>query len=411
MSPPLPPETIDTIINYLSDDRRSLSACSLTCKQLFARSRYHLFSEIHIKSDNIRAFRELLEATSCNIASLVQRLVIHGWEYNDNNETEHMERLSSQLPEVKHLHVVGFRAAVSISMIAAISKLRNVREVVLERVRFHTIDSALAMVYAFPLLERLSLIEPHWNFTKTTPWIYDGSPGQPSFSLGTIQIDSFELNDVINWLLCMRPIPRIQSCSVAYDGLHLLKSVGTSIHVLCLDVFRFHIGKCSYDPAVLRARWLIPESGICTSGLIPFIKVCNCTNVRVLSFRNITTNFGIFKELLSHFPSHCVEELKLEFWEHDGICGFDTDYWSSLASILTGLKFTHLRNIYIQCFNEFANMDHRRMVAHRWKQVKRAITRGPFLEFSRRGTIHFDLGDCDLADDDEETEGEEVEAR
>jgi len=69
----LAPETIEAIIHHLHNDRRSLSACSLTCKQRHPRRRYLLFSDVHV---NVEAFRELLEEASSDIALLVQRLVL-----------------------------------------------------------------------------------------------------------------------------------------------------------------------------------------------------------------------------------------------------------------------------------------------------------------------------------------------
>src|ERR1700685_1593204 len=90
--------------------------------------------------------------------------------------------------------------------------------------------------------------------------------------------------------------------------------------------------------------------------------------------------------LLSQFPSHNVEELKLRFSTPDGISVFSD--WSGLASILAGSRFPHLRSISVQCVTQFED----RQDIHDWEQAKRSILQGPFLEFDRRGIVDFYLG-------------------
>ncbi|KAK0470943.1 hypothetical protein IW261DRAFT_920405 [Armillaria novae-zelandiae] len=47
LMPSVPPEIIDEIIDYLSDDRRALVACSTVCRLFYPRTRQHIFRTIH----------------------------------------------------------------------------------------------------------------------------------------------------------------------------------------------------------------------------------------------------------------------------------------------------------------------------------------------------------------------------
>ncbi|PBK59320.1 hypothetical protein ARMSODRAFT_899439, partial [Armillaria solidipes] len=44
----LPPEIVDSIIDELQDDKKSLLQASLTCKILCPRTRVHLFSSVSL---------------------------------------------------------------------------------------------------------------------------------------------------------------------------------------------------------------------------------------------------------------------------------------------------------------------------------------------------------------------------
>jgi hypothetical protein len=324
----LAPETTDTIINLLCDDKRSLSACSLACKQLLPRSRHHLFSEIRIKYSNIRALRDLLEATSSTIASHVQRVVIHifgmDWRHNEGNDMDDMQCILSRLPNVEHLHLIGLDGIPMISdtpIYDILSNITSARELVLEDVWVDGVDRILAFVYSFPRLERLSWIKMHWKYTKITPWKYDRSPGQPSFSLGTIKLQGPALEDVTEWIIRMKPVPRVHSlwCSASGEEPRLIKLFGNSIHTLELDFIGVLTGTAStFTPAVVSpVVSLADPSSICTSASFDLVDTSKCKNVRRLSFCNIFFLPGPWsrhrlsiQRLLSEFPSYLVEELQ-----------------------------------------------------------------------------------------------------
>jgi hypothetical protein len=75
--PTLPPEVIDMVIDFLHSDKRSLAACSLTCKMWLSSSRFHLFSKVLLSTKNrISSFAALFEKSFNSVAPFVQHLII-----------------------------------------------------------------------------------------------------------------------------------------------------------------------------------------------------------------------------------------------------------------------------------------------------------------------------------------------
>ena len=71
--PVLANELIDTVIDFLHEDRPSLCAFALVSKSCLPSARYHLFSDIDVNSQNFPSFLSLIESTS-QIAPLVPGL-------------------------------------------------------------------------------------------------------------------------------------------------------------------------------------------------------------------------------------------------------------------------------------------------------------------------------------------------
>jgi hypothetical protein len=75
----LSPEINDTIIDFLHNDKPSLCACCLTCKQWVSSSRFHLFSKITVTPARVGSLLLSLESASTDIASMVRKLVVEGF--------------------------------------------------------------------------------------------------------------------------------------------------------------------------------------------------------------------------------------------------------------------------------------------------------------------------------------------
>jgi hypothetical protein len=71
-----PLETIDMIIDYLHDDKLSLAACSLGCRQWLPSTRFHMFCEFKLAVDNFIQVLDVLEHPLSTITPVIQCLVI-----------------------------------------------------------------------------------------------------------------------------------------------------------------------------------------------------------------------------------------------------------------------------------------------------------------------------------------------
>ncbi|KAI0708739.1 hypothetical protein C8T65DRAFT_576262, partial [Cerioporus squamosus] len=75
----LPAEVTDSILDYLHDDRPTLRTCSLVSRSWLPSCRYHLFSEVVVRSADhpltLSSFLEFLP-TSPDIASYIRTLKV-----------------------------------------------------------------------------------------------------------------------------------------------------------------------------------------------------------------------------------------------------------------------------------------------------------------------------------------------
>ncbi|KAJ7770310.1 hypothetical protein DFH07DRAFT_954132 [Mycena maculata] len=82
----LPSDLTDLVIDHISAEPASLSACALVCRQWFPRSRYHLFAEMKLQvgralkrkgwydEDKMDAFMDLMDASPTNLLATIRRL-------------------------------------------------------------------------------------------------------------------------------------------------------------------------------------------------------------------------------------------------------------------------------------------------------------------------------------------------
>ncbi|KAK0211901.1 hypothetical protein IW262DRAFT_340152 [Armillaria fumosa] len=80
LMPCIPPEIIDEIIDYLSDDRRALVACSTVCRLFYHRTRQHIFRTICFTGYHrhpVARFVNIVNA-SPHLLSCVIDMKIHG---------------------------------------------------------------------------------------------------------------------------------------------------------------------------------------------------------------------------------------------------------------------------------------------------------------------------------------------
>ena len=148
----LPPELIDNVIDLLSDDNETLATCALVCKSWVPASRYHLaspFSEITLSPWGDE--QSMLSSPACTIASAVRHLQIERTMANSD-----LQEVTSGLPNITHL--ILHRLDVDEPFSAFLSQppfMKDLERLVLERVRFDTLDMFFELLRRCPRLQIL----------------------------------------------------------------------------------------------------------------------------------------------------------------------------------------------------------------------------------------------------------------
>lgn len=177
---------------------------------------------------------------------LMQHLLVNGFSKSiialgNKAAKEQLKQLTLRLRKVKYLRMLN-----SLELTPEyLSGLSNVRDLEFSQMCFKSLDDALDVVYAFPLLRSfsmnsISIINPHQK-------PYSRPPGEASaFHIREIKGFLSTLPGFSDWLLALNPVPPIHS--VMLDGFDddqvgteskLLQSIGP--HVRSLTIFMENI--------------------------------------------------------------------------------------------------------------------------------------------------------------------------
>ena len=240
------PEIMDLIIHHLHDDKLSLRACSITCKQWLPSSRYHLFSKMILSPFNVDKFRKLLETTSYDIASIPWHLTLSGFNgyicWHEGIDiiaaNEHLRSVSNRLHGVTFLRAERSEGLDS----EILSSWTKVRELEMVNMSVSGMDDAFELVHQIPGLHTLSMENISWDSSGMTGRDHTWAQ-RPSFALRTMRLEGAAFTDVVNWLLCLSPTPAVHALHCdSYDPVTslsrdvLLQSVGHSVHSLHLHL-------------------------------------------------------------------------------------------------------------------------------------------------------------------------------
>ena len=257
----LPVELTDICIDQLHNDKRSLSACGLTCKAWLPASRYHLFSDVLLRPNDYTPFSELLEApSSYSVASVVRRLIFYNsspiprWPKQDIVRT-HLHRIITLLQGVRCIKLSNyqFEASRMDNLIAALSNFSNLQHLELDRIKFEAFEHPIDVIHALPTLKSISVHNLYcFNNTYIPPdQIYKG---KHQICFRHLDIGCWlgrTAHPWITWIISQNPTPvvsslRLTGLLVGVDI--LLETVGASIanldwHLIVSDVAIDILGK------------------------------------------------------------------------------------------------------------------------------------------------------------------------
>jgi hypothetical protein len=201
----------------------------------------------------IESLLMFLKWAPADIPLMVRRLVVDDFSEwalaNDNLPYGKIRRILLHLRQVKRLRVSNCYSVITASVV---SVLASVRELEMIDMRLKDVGQALQFVYAFPLLQNLSIVNLSLASSSLQPSKYDVSPGLPSFSIRSLILDEGTFAIITKWLLGLNSVPPIHTLRRhAYDlntprsDAALLHSVGTSLHTLELKFWNNLQNCCS----------------------------------------------------------------------------------------------------------------------------------------------------------------------
>jgi hypothetical protein len=183
-SPRLPPELCDMIIHILADDKKTLRACSLTCKAFLPASRSNLFHHVRLNDFRVaKRFFDNICATnsSTNPSTYVRRLIIEGSRSEYPFQVKPWTEITFANLALITVHLVEVTALelryLQLDMLdrggawkAIFSSLRKVDYLRMQYVRASTPEDVNRYIATFPALTTVSSAVtsgPRWTQSNT----------------------------------------------------------------------------------------------------------------------------------------------------------------------------------------------------------------------------------------------------
>lgn len=230
----LPPELVDIIIDHLHNDKRSLAACSLVCKEWRSSARYHLFANITLKPTEAKDPDFLTSAPK--VVPFIRHL--------------HLDYRSLGFPGFwgqTFPALVGFDSIKSLALTfsswnpmdlearsALVTQFPNIVRLQLNRLLANQFSELADFICSFNRLETLVADAPEWAVVDSPPTALRLPRNLHALALGSCEKDV-----VLGWLVSLNDAPvlrRIYLTSLRGTAIQdlskLLRAVGP-----CLEDF------------------------------------------------------------------------------------------------------------------------------------------------------------------------------
>ena len=152
MSPSLPPETLDAIIDLLHDEPTTLKSCCAVSKSWVPRTRRHLFShvEFHNAKSHLEVWKKAFPDPSNSPAHHARTLSVYGATDADAGVDDWLRAFHN----VEHLLLARTDRSPLVSFYALSPAVRSLHLT-------HTTTDVFDLICSFPLLENLVLLDLH----------------------------------------------------------------------------------------------------------------------------------------------------------------------------------------------------------------------------------------------------------
>ncbi|KAJ7669997.1 hypothetical protein DFH06DRAFT_1321025 [Mycena polygramma] len=202
MSPQMPPELTDRIIDCLSDSQPDLRACSLVCRQWLSSSRHHLFQSVTVQPT--LEFLTMLQAPSDPVRHHTQTLDFRFWPPRMDAITSQILDRLSHASRLKTL-ILGPSPPSALHCQA----LSRVSTLSLQHSCFSSCVDFACFLTSFPALRELELKAITWADAR------DNVIPQIKLELESLSIEGLRgKSAVLPWLSCPERAPRTRELSL-----------------------------------------------------------------------------------------------------------------------------------------------------------------------------------------------------
>lgn len=384
----LPAELSDRIVDFLHDDTRALSACSLTCRSWLPPARYHRWYHTRLECARLLRFMGLLVDTPC-LASFISRLDFYDSRGSfrrrigrlQNFQADEFDLLLELLPNLRSLRLEYWLILEEVAEIAAANPtFRALEELALINCDVETLDTAAKlMTIPSPGLDSISLGALQLkdaDMHGTSPWIPPLEDRPAARKLALSGLYATEVESLFAWVSAS--VTKLQIAIQSEDDAPIagvmLSSIGSELTELDLVVDTdnslqgqyFTKGDISFQCLDLPYTAVFHDSGFSLAGL-PALRQCTLTfELREMFVPgNISLPWisAFLQELSSTFLDTIILKLKADNLEDlrvlDSECGVREIHpvlfddlealdWTSLESSITTGRLPSLKRIVIE---------------------------------------------------------------
>ncbi|EMD34821.1 hypothetical protein CERSUDRAFT_116997 [Gelatoporia subvermispora B] len=311
----LPPELWNHILDIHRDDKATLCACSLVCRDWLPTTRRHLFAAIAlvISNESIRE-RDLQVISGSGSSSIIEQYCRHLslWISHSNKDRGMLEVQDDTLgrtPTLPNVDSLALKAAMWTSLPSnvvdrhwrrVVERTPNITYLELAYLSFSQMDDLISMLLGFPHIRQLHLqhviIAPLGR-----PWVPDDTPPDNLEAIARLQIDEVDVNITD----CS---PKVVKC--LFQGCHGLRLR----KLTCLTVLDDESCLETFQDIINRSAETLEELDLTThiSGTVPALSPdfrC-CTKLRALCLKE-TLNEVLPPSLLQYIPTGSLEKLTI----------------------------------------------------------------------------------------------------
>ncbi|KZT72772.1 hypothetical protein DAEQUDRAFT_808758 [Daedalea quercina L-15889] len=333
--PIVPPELCDYIIDYLHKDRKSLEACTLTCREWVPTSRYHLYCDVFLHKPKLfPAFKRLLTASPL-LGSYVRVLRISKLDKASQADLMMVEELLpailGDLPNLEHLG--GSLLSTAASILRFMPDRTPVTELCLQYCEFSALDDFARLFYSCPRLQSLELCGVCWASTScdVLPPILD-APEPRRLVLGR----DVDFASAIGFLLRGNHHRHIHSLSAA---------LSSEADAYALSVLMENIGETLTE---LEIEWHPVRPGLNVVSMPSTLSIPPNVSVERLTIRSAVSHAYStpwVTSLLSAVGPVRMTTFALEIRLLGELNALD---WKSVESTLTSERFESLRRVMVK---------------------------------------------------------------